>query len=88
MLERKYKMPCINPRWQATWNQDIEIIRYELQFNQEFFVGQGIGGPDGGWCTFIRKRSGSLKRVVSKFLPMRETKEEAERDLYVWLRDS
>lgn len=80
-------MPCVNPRWQALWNQDIEVVRYELQFNQQFFVGQGIGGPDGQWFTLYRKApDGSTKRMVSKFMPMRETKEEAERDLYAWLR--
>ncbi|MHB9033898.1 MAG: hypothetical protein ACYC6L_12740 [Anaerolineae bacterium] len=81
-------MSSANPRWEAVWRQDIEIIRYELQFNKTLFVGQGIGGLDGDWFTLRRKPNGGQSRVVSKWLPERATKEDAERDLYAWLRHS
>lgn len=33
------------------------------------------------WMTVYAKPNGSLKRVKSKWLPLRETREEAQRDL-------
>lgn len=41
-------------------------------------VSQGIGEA---WMTCRVKKSGSLQRVKSKFLPERESEEEAQRDL-------
>lgn len=80
-------MPCTNPRWQALWNQNLEIIRYELQFQTAYFVGDGIS-KGASWFTLTRKPNGSQSRVVSKWLPERDTREEAERDLYAWLRNT
>lgn len=78
-------MSAINPAWGKYWNRDIADIRLWLQLSPAQFVGQGIGGPNGSWATYERKANGSLRRVKSKYLPERETKEEAERDLYAWL---
>ena len=78
-------MPAINPFWQFRWEQDIAFIHSNLQSRIDYFVHQGIGGPAGSWATYTRKANGSLKRVVSKYLPERESREEAERDLYCWL---
>lgn len=36
------------------------------------------------WGTYRRKGNGSLRRVVSPALPLRPTREEAERDLDAW----
>lgn len=44
------------------------------------FVGCGLTNGS-SWMTFYTKPSGSLRRVNSKFLPIRETREEAQRDL-------
>jgi len=53
--------------------------------SEDFFVSQGIGSGTDLWMTFTRRPSGSLRRVSSPYLPMRETREEAERDLDKWL---
>jgi hypothetical protein len=48
--------------------------------NRILILSQGIGNTE--WGTFHRKPSGSLARVKSLALPMRFTREEAERDLH------
>ena len=48
------------------------------------FVHYGISG--GQWfATFTRRHTGSLRRICSKDLPIRKTREEAEADLAKWL---
>jgi len=44
------------------------------------FVSDGISHGT-TWMTVYQKPSGALKRVVSKFLPLRKTREEAQADL-------
>jgi len=44
------------------------------------FVSDGISNGS-SWMTFYNKPNGSLRRVNSKFLPIRETREAAQRDL-------
>lgn len=83
-------MPAVKPEWQYMWDYPIESMRERLAHlknpgQANLYVGQGIGGPDGQWATYQRKPNGSSRRVVSKFLPLRDSKEDAERDLYVWL---
>jgi len=51
---------------------------------QEYFVSDGISNGL-TWGTYRRKRNGSLQRVVTRALPLRLTKQEAERDLAAWL---
>lgn len=81
-------MPAVKPEWQYMWDSPIEGIRELSSFKNpdqaQLFVGQGIGGPDGKWATYERKPNGSLRRKTSKYLPERDSKEDAERDLYVW----
>lgn len=48
------------------------------------FVSDGISQGT-SWGTFFRTASGSLKRLTSPRLPMRPTKEEAQRDLDAWV---
>ena len=43
------------------------------------FLSQGIGDIE--WGSFHRKHTGSLCRIKSPALPMRPTRDEAERDL-------
>lgn len=51
----------------------------------DYIIHQGIGGKDGPWATYERKPNGSLKRILTKALPLRPTKAEAEHDLAAWL---
>lgn len=37
------------------------------------------------WATYQRKPSGSLRRVCSKHLPLRNSRDEAEKDLKVYI---
>lgn len=51
---------------------------------EKLFISDGIS--DGKlWGTFERKPNGRLRRIKSKFLPMRPTREEAKADLLTWL---
>ena len=72
----------VDPKLQYLWEHDIEHIRRVLARQDEFLVSTGIGDM---WSTYIRKPSGSLKRITSRFLPQRARREDAERDLYAWL---
>jgi len=49
-----------------------------------FVVSDGISKGE-KWATYSRTQSGSLYRIVSPALPLRDTKEEAEGDLLRWL---
>lgn len=49
----------------------------------EYFVSDGISRGQ-YWFTCYRRQNGSLRRVCSPKLPIRATKEEAERDLAAW----
>jgi hypothetical protein len=54
--------------------------------DRQFVVTQGISAdPDAPWFAAERMPSGALRRVKSPRLPARETRIEAERDLYRWL---
>lgn len=58
---------------------------------QHYFVSTGISGGNPAnrkWATYERKPNGSLRRVKSKYLPLRATKEEAEEDLAEWLHSA
>lgn len=53
---------------------------YHDKQGRVFFVSDGIGkGKSFG--TFLRKPSGSLRRLVSVYLPMRDRRDQAEADL-------
>lgn len=78
-------MPATKPRWQQNWDMPIEVIRERLSTHMGYFVHTGIGTK---WATYRRITDKSIKRVVSKYLPQRETREEAERDLYCWICDN
>ena len=49
-----------------------------------FFVDDGISQGE-WWATYTRKPNGSMKRLVSRHLPLRPTPEEALLDLEAWL---
>jgi hypothetical protein len=51
---------------------------------EQYFVHTGLSRGE-YYGTYIRKPNGSLKRVVSKALPLRHFREDAESDLRVWL---
>ena len=55
-------------------------MQYRDKQGRVLFVSDGIS-QGGFFGTFTRKPSGSLRRVVSKALPMRITRVEAEGDL-------
>jgi hypothetical protein len=51
-----------------------------------YIISQGINpGSDSKWGVYEVKLNGSLRRICSKFLPLRETKEQSESDLMDWL---
>lgn len=56
-----------------------------MREQRHLLVTQGIGGDDGYWFTVERKPNGALRRVCSRALPYRMTRDEAERDLAIWL---
>lgn len=56
-----------------------------MNLQHVFVVSQGIGS-DGPWMVFEKKPNGSLRRITSRYLPERKTKEEAEEDLKKWLK--
>ncbi len=49
-----------------------------------FIVSDGLSKGK-TWATYERKPNGVLRRVVSRYLPARKTREEAEADLDCWL---
>lgn len=51
---------------------------------EQYFVHTGLSKGE-YFGTYIRRQSGSLRRIISKALPLRQTREEAESDLRVWL---
>lgn len=53
---------------------------------KRYTVTQGISPKPGApWFVAEVKPNGSMRRVSSKHLPLRETREEAEDDLALWL---
>ena len=53
---------------------------------KRYTVTQGISPKPGApWFVAEVKPNGSLRRICSKYLPLRETKEESEADLQNWL---
>jgi hypothetical protein len=54
---------------------------------EHFFVSDGISGGK-AWATYTQKPNGALRRVVSKYLPVRASRDQAERDLRIWLNES
>lgn len=58
----------------------IEPKQYRDFQGRVLFVGCGLTNGT-SWMTFYTKPNGSLRRVNSKFLPIRESREEAQRDL-------
>jgi len=67
--------------YEGHWRTDIDRVRQILVIHTPEFVHRG----GWKWATYRRTPTGRLQRVVSRYLPLRETREEAERDLYVWL---
>ena len=59
---------------------DYPSYSYYDDNDHEIFVHDGISNGE-KWGTFYRKPNGALKRVVSKNLLMRDTREEAQADL-------
>lgn len=51
---------------------------YKDKQGREIFISQGIGEV---WASYFRKQSGALKRIKSKYLPLRNTDDEAQKDL-------
>ena len=64
--------------------QDKIATGYLDSDGHAIFVASEIGGKEFG--SFKRRASGSLKRVVSKALPMRATADAAQRDLDKWAK--
>jgi hypothetical protein len=58
----------------------LKKMEYIDQKGRNLFVSSGISGGE-MWATFFRKPSGSLKRVTSKSLPMRCSRQIAQDDL-------
>ncbi len=64
-------------------------MQYRDANGRVYFVDRGISraGCCGGkiaYATYYRKASGSLKRVVTKFLPVRDCRQLAETDLAIY----
>lgn len=47
------------------------------------FVSDGLSRGE-YWFTARRQANGSVRRVVSPYLPIRKTREEAQQDLEIW----
>jgi hypothetical protein len=61
--------------------RNVTQHRYQDAAGRVLFTDTGIGRR---WATYHRKANGSLKRLVSKTLPPRDTQAEAEADLAQW----
>jgi hypothetical protein len=62
------------------------VTTYLDKHGRQYRVGDGIGNPV-RWGTFYQRKIGGGKhRLVSLSLPMRETREEAEKDLALYAR--
>jgi hypothetical protein len=64
-------------------------MQYRDANGRVYFLHRGISraGCCGGkitYATYYRKASGSLKRVVTKFLPVRDSRQLAETDLAIY----
>lgn len=56
------------------------MTKYRDYQGRILFVGSGISNGT-SWMTLYQKSNGSLRRVKSKFLPIREMREQAQQDL-------
>jgi len=76
-----------NPAWIAHWGGKIENIRLYLQRHTEHWVGpyppHKTEAEATFFCTYTRYLR--IRRVASKWLPIRKSREVAKRDLYTWL---
>jgi hypothetical protein len=68
---------------QATKEDPLPANRYRQEDGTTLFVDDGIGNGR-EWGTFYEKANGSLKRVVSKAMPMVPDRNEAQRNLDKW----
>lgn len=60
---------------------------YDRETGRKYFVSQGIGGgPGRPWFTLYENGTGSTHRLVTKALPLRDTREEAQADLDAYAR--
>lgn len=59
-------------------------ISYTTASGRVYVIARGIGRY-AWWATFERKPNGSLRRIVSKWLPWRETYDEALEDFDHWI---
>ena len=60
------------------------LPRIHPKTGQECYISNGLPGST-QWATYIRKPNGSMKRIVSRHLPLRPTPLEALLDLEAWL---
>lgn len=54
--------------------------------NRVLFVSPGLTNGT-TWMTCYQRPSGGLRRVKSKFLPLRQTREQAQADLDRWAKE-
>lgn len=59
--------------------------RYLYLQDRVIFVSPGLTNGS-NWMTCYQKPNGSLRRVKSKFLPLRDCREKAQADLDRWAR--
>lgn len=59
-------------------NKNLEYV--DTKSSRKYFIYDGISSGK-SWGTFFRNEKGKLKRFKSILLPMRDTKEEAVKDL-------
>lgn len=60
-----------------------ETVEYKTASGRVFYVGQGIGGDK--WMVLERKPNGNSRRVVSKELPLCDSRELAEQLFRNWV---
>ena len=72
--------PCQGPLYELVEPEENE---YRTQSGLVYVISGGIGGRS--WGTYVRKPNGSLRRKVSPFLPIRETREQALEDFRNWI---
>lgn len=65
-----------------------EETTYTTASGRVYLVTCGINREGKTWATYERKPSGSLRRVVSKWLPQRWTHDDALQDFDHWIKSS
>lgn len=71
----------MNSNEQISLQSELSGHRYQdLKGGRILFVSDGISNGQ-KWGTFYWKRTGAQARLVSKYLPMRDTATEAQADL-------